>query len=109
MHELSITQSVVDVVTRRTGNEQVAKVHLQIGKLSGIVPDSVRFCFELIAADTPLAGAVLEIDEPLGRGHCRGCGQDFELRDLILLCPCGSADVQLVGGNELAVKSVEVV
>ena len=109
MHELSITQSVVDVVTRRTGSDRVAKVHLQIGKLSGIVPDSVRFCFELIAADTPLAGATLEIDEPLGRGHCQTCGDDFELRDLILLCRCGSADVQVVAGTELAVKSVEVV
>lgn len=104
MHELSITQSVVDVVTQRTGSDRVAKVHLQIGKLSGIVPDSVRFCFELIAADTPLAGAVLEIDEPLGRAHCQRCGDDFELRDLILLCPCGSAHVQVVPGTELAVK-----
>lgn len=109
MHELSITQSVVDVVTRRTGTERVAKVHLQIGRLSGIVPDSVRFCFELIAADTPLAGAVLEIDEPTGRGHCLTCGAEFDLPDLILLCPCGSADVELVSGTELAVKSVEVI
>ncbi|MBA3369573.1 MAG: hydrogenase maturation nickel metallochaperone HypA [Geodermatophilaceae bacterium] len=109
MHEMSITQNVIDVVTQRTGSDRVAMVRLQIGKLSGIVPDSVRFCFELIAADTPLAGAVLEIDEPLGAAHCRGCGEDFELRDLILLCPCGSADVQVVAGTELAVKSVEVV
>ncbi|MBA3292965.1 MAG: hydrogenase maturation nickel metallochaperone HypA [Actinomycetota bacterium] len=109
MHELSITQSVIDVVTERTGGDRVAIVRLQIGKLSGIVPDSVRFCFELIAADTPLAGAVLEIDEPLGRAHCKGCGEDFELRDLILLCPCGSADVVVMAGTELAVKSVEVV
>jgi hydrogenase nickel incorporation protein HypA/HybF len=109
MHEMSITQNVIDVITQRTGSDRVAMVRLQIGKLSGIVPDSVRFCFELIAADTPLAGAVLEIDEPLGAAHCRGCGEDFELRDLILLCPCGSADVQVVAGTELAVKSVEVV
>lgn len=109
MHEMSITQNVVDVVTARTGEHRVAKVRLQIGKLSGIVPDSLRFCFELIAADTPLAGAVLEIEEPLGRAHCKTCGGDFELRDLILLCPCGSADVQVVAGTELAVKSVEVV
>lgn len=109
MHELSITQSVVDVVTKRTGDNRVAKVRLRIGKLSGIVPDSVRFCFEIIAANTPLAGAILEIDEPLGRGHCRTCREDFELGDLILLCPCGSADVQLTAGTELAVQSVEVV
>ncbi|MDQ3576094.1 MAG: hydrogenase maturation nickel metallochaperone HypA [Actinomycetota bacterium] len=109
MHELSITQSVVDAVMEHTRGDRVTKVRLQIGKLSGIVPDSVRFCFDLIAADTPLAGAVLEIDEPLGRAHCKGCGDDFGLRDLILLCPCGSADVEVMAGTELAVKSVEVV
>lgn len=108
MHELSITQSVVDAVLERTGGDRVSVVHLQIGKLSGIMPDSVRFCFELIVADTTLAGAVLEIDQPAGQGHCRACGSDFELHDLILLCPCGSADVQVVAGTELRVRSVQL-
>jgi len=106
---MSITQSVINVVTQRTGADRVATVRLQIGKLSGVVPDAVRFCFELIAADTPLEGAVLEIDEPMGRAHCNTCGDDFNLGDLILLCPCGSADVKVLAGTELAVKSVEVV
>lgn len=109
MHELSITQSVVDTVTERAGDAQVAAVHLRIGKLSGVVPDAVRFCFELIADGTPLSGARLEIDEPVGRASCRGCGQDFVLHDLILLCPCGSADVSISDGQQLAVTSVEVV
>lgn len=109
MHELSVTQSVVDAVTARTGGERVSKVYLQIGKLSGIVPDSVRFCFELIAADTPLAEASLEIDEPMGRAHCERCGDDFDLDVLIPLCPCGSADVRITAGEELLIRSVEVV
>lgn len=108
MHELSITQSVVDTVTERVDGARVTAINLRIGKLSGVVPDALRFCFELIAEGTPLEGARLEIDEPAGRASCRGCGQDFELYDLILLCPCGSADVSVSDGQQLAVTSVEV-
>ena len=88
MHELSIAQGIVDAVAERTGGERVAAVHLKIGKLSGVVPDAVRFCFELIADGTPLEGAQLQIDEPSGQGKCHRCGEEFVLHDLILLCPC---------------------
>ena len=108
MHELAITQSVVDAVTARTGGATVAAVRLRVGRLSGVVPDAMRFCFDLVTEGTPLAGARLDIDEPEGRAHCRDCGDDFALTDLILLCPCGSADVEVTAGRELAVASVEV-
>jgi hydrogenase nickel incorporation protein HypA/HybF len=66
----------------------------------------MRFCFELVTAGTPLEGAVLEFEQPEGRGRCRTCGQEFVLADLILLCGCGSADVEVLAGRELAVASV---
>ena len=108
MHELSITESVVETVTARTGGARVLGVHLVIGRLSGVVPDSVRFCFELVTAGTPLADATLAISEPSGRLHCAACGGDFDTDDLILLCRCGSADVRLLCGDELLIRSVEV-
>jgi hydrogenase nickel incorporation protein HypA/HybF len=106
MHELAITQSVVSAVTERTGRAPVAIVRLRVGRLAGVVPDAMRFCFELVTAGTPLEGAGLEIEQPEGRGHCRTCGEDFVLADLILLCSCGSADVDVLAGRELAVASV---
>jgi hydrogenase nickel incorporation protein HypA/HybF len=106
MHELAITQGVVDAVTERTGDAPVACVRLRVGRLAGVVPDAMRFCFELVTAGTPLDGAVLEFDQPEGRGRCRTCGADFVLPDLILLCSCGSADVEVLAGRELAVASV---
>lgn len=106
MHELAITQGVVDAVTDRTGDARVASVRLRVGKLAGVVPDAMRFCFELVTAGTPLEGAELEFDRPEGRGRCRTCGADVALPDLILLCPCGSADVEVLAGRELAVASV---
>lgn len=109
MHELAITESVVDAVLERTGDRKVTTVRLKIGRLAGVVPDAMRFCFDLVTAGTPLEGAVLEIEEPAGQARCRSCGDEFRLSDLVLLCPCGSADVEVVAGRELLVSSVEVV
>jgi len=108
MHELAITQSVVDTVLQRTGSRRVTVVRLRVGRLSGIVPDAMQFCFGMAAEGTPLEGATLQIDQPRGRAHCRTCGDDFDLPDLILLCPCGSADVEVLTGRELQVTSVDV-
>jgi hydrogenase nickel incorporation protein HypA/HybF len=106
MHELAITQSVVDAVTARTGTAPVAGVRVRVGRLAGVVPDAMRFCFDLVTAGTPLEGAALEFEQPEGRGRCRACGSEFVLADLILLCDCGSADVEVLAGRELAVASV---
>lgn len=108
MHELSIAESVVEAVLERTGDRSVTTVRLRVGRLSGVVPDSLRFCFDLATAGTALDGAGLEIEELDGAAHCRDCGRDFSLSDLILLCPCGSADVEVRAGRELLVTSVEV-
>ena len=108
MHELSITQSIVDTVTARLDGEQVTAVRLEIGRLSGVVPDSVRFCFDIVAGGTQLEGATLHIVEPPGRIHCRSCAGESVLEDAIPLCPCGSADVELLSGDELRIQSVEV-
>ena len=106
MHELAITQGVVDAVTDRTGTAPVTTVRVRVGRLSGVVPDAMRFCFELVTAGTPLEGAALEFEQPEGRARCRTCGGEFVPADLILLCDCGSADVEVLSGRELAVASV---
>ncbi|MFI5605575.1 hydrogenase maturation nickel metallochaperone HypA [Amycolatopsis sp. NPDC051903] len=109
MHEMSITQSVVDAIVAKLGEQPVRSVRLEIGRLSGVVPDSVRFCFDVLCTGTSLEGAALEIDEPAGRATCRDCGEEFGLDDPILLCPCGSANVEVLAGRQLRIKSVEVV
>jgi hydrogenase nickel incorporation protein HypA/HybF len=108
MHELSITQSIVDTVIARTGERLVSVVHVLVGRLSGVLPTAMRFCFELVSEGTPLEGAELKIDEPDGRALCRTCHREFVLADTILLCECGSADVEVTGGRELMVTAVEM-
>jgi hydrogenase nickel incorporation protein HypA/HybF len=108
VHELSITQSVVQAVTQRMRDAPVRRIRLEVGRLSGLVPDSVRFCFEMVAAGTTCEGAALEIDEPPGRASCRTCGARFDTGDVLPLCECGSADVEVHGGRELRIREVEV-
>jgi hydrogenase nickel incorporation protein HypA/HybF len=108
VHELAIAESVVDTVTQRLPGATVTCVHLEIGALSGVVPDSIRFCFDLATEGTPLAGAALEITEPPARCRCRACGAEFQPDTPIVLCPCGSADVAVLAGEELKILSVQV-
>ena len=108
MHELAITQSVVDMVVERTAGRRVGRVRLDVGALSGVVPDAMQFCYELSVSGTSLEGSTLVIEQTPGAAHCRSCGQDFALDSLILLCSCGSAEVDLTAGRELRVLSVEL-
>ncbi len=108
MHELAIAESVVSVVLERTDGQVVRVVRLRVGQLAGVVPDALQFCFELATTGTTLEGSILEVEVQPGHAHCRSCDEDFPLHDAILLCQCGSADVQVLAGRELAVHSVEV-
>jgi hydrogenase nickel incorporation protein HypA/HybF len=108
MHELAVTQSVVDTITERTSGARVTLVRLEVGKLSGVVPDALAFCFELVARGRRWKAPGLEISEPPGRAHCRGCDAEFTVDQPILLCGCGSADVEVLAGQELRIRSVEV-
>jgi hydrogenase nickel incorporation protein HypA/HybF len=108
VHELAITQAVVDQVRGRLPGARITCVRLEIGALSGVVADSVRFCFDLVTEGTLLAGARLEITQPPARCRCQACGQSFEPDEPILLCPCGSADVTVESGDQLTITSVQV-
>lgn len=108
MHELAIAESVVDAVLDRLPDKRITHIALQVGRLSGIAPDALRFCFELATADTALDGAALEITEPPGSAHCDACEADFALDTPILLCACGSAEVRVVSGDQLLISSVKV-
>jgi len=108
MHELAITESVVAAVAQRVPGARVTSVRLEIGAMSGVVADSVRFCFDLVTEGTSLEGASLEIVESAARCLCRTCAAEFAPDWPILLCACGSADVAVLSGQDLRVLSVQV-
>lgn len=108
MHELAITQSIVEAVCEVAGEARVVRVRLEIGNLSGVVTDSVRFCFDLCTRSTVLEGAQLQIHEVAARARCCECNTEFSAENSIVLCACGSANVEILAGHELRIKEVEL-
>jgi hydrogenase nickel incorporation protein HypA/HybF len=113
MHELSICQGIIDVAGAALGDRasrlpRVSTVTVRIGRLTGVVSDSLRYYFDLLSPDTPLAGATLVIDEVPIRGRCGDCVAEFEIDTLAFTCVvCGSGDVELLSGRELQVVCLE--
>jgi hydrogenase nickel incorporation protein HypA/HybF len=109
VHELALTESIVTTIRERLGDARVVRVRLEIGRLMAVFPDALRFAFEACTENTSLAGALLEIDEIAARGRCGACARELVLDDVVALCPCGSANIDLFAGRELQIKEVEVV
>ncbi|MBW1601927.1 hydrogenase maturation nickel metallochaperone HypA [Streptomyces sp. JJ66] len=111
MHELSIATAVVEsaeAAARRHGATCVGSVRLRVGELSGVVPDALRFSFELAAAGTALEGAALEIEDVPARARCATCPGDFPVGSPPdLRCPrCEGSAAELVSGRELELAAV---
>jgi hydrogenase nickel incorporation protein HypA/HybF len=107
MHELGIAQEVVALVADHAQGK-VTRIVLEIGKLSAILPDAVRFCFDLCSEGTVVAGAQLDIIEVPGRARCRACLGEVTLDRPFGRCACGGTDLEWLTGDELRVKEYEV-
>ena len=107
MHELGITQNIVAIVAEHAKGTKVQRVLLEIGKLSAIMPDAVRFCFDVCTLGTVLEGATLEILETPGLARCRQCGTEIPLEKPFGSCRCGSVELDLIAGEELKIKEIE--
>jgi hydrogenase nickel incorporation protein HypA/HybF len=108
MHELAITESIVDCVAERVGGAHVVRVVLEVGALAGAATDALRFSFDVAARGTSLEGAELAIEETPGRGDCASCGPDVPLSPPFGACACGRLDVRPTRGTELRIREVEV-
>ncbi len=108
MHELGITRSVVAIVAEHANGHKVLSVTLEVGQLSGLLPEAIRFCFDVCSKGTVLEDAQLNIIEPAGRGHCSACGAQTQLSAPLGRCPqCGEPTLQVVAGTELKIKQME--
>ena len=108
MHELSIANGIVAICAERAGDARVTRVRLEIGQLSAVMPDAVRFCFHVCARNTVVEGADLEIIETPGRALCRDCDSEVSLERPVGRCACGSANLRMVAGEELKIRELEL-
>jgi hydrogenase nickel incorporation protein HypA/HybF len=112
MHELTITQNILDLVlkqARESGAKRVAKINLVIGEMTGVVDRSVQFYFDLLSRNTPAQGAELNFKMVALQARCRDCARVFDFDENVSQCPhCHGTSVEIISGNELFVESIEV-
>lgn len=108
MHELGITRNVVAIASEAAKGRRVLKVTLEVGRLSGVMAEAIRFCFDTVAQGTALDGATLEIREIEGRARCQACGAVYALPTLFTACICGSRNCERLAGEELKIKTIEL-
>ena len=108
MHELSIANGIVEHCAEQANGARVLRVRLEIGRLSCVTPDALRFCFDVCAKDTVVEGAALEIIAIQGRARCCDCGEEIEIGSFIESCACGSRNLQVIAGEGMRLKDMEV-
>ena len=110
MHELSLCQAIVDTVRQHADERPVRRVQVRIGHLRQVVPDSLLFSWEVMTADTELAGSALELEQVVAVVACRRCGARTELDVPLMVCSrCEGHDVEVVQGEELQIVAIDVV
>ncbi len=113
MHEMGIALEIIKIATdsipENLKNPKVEKINLMVGRLAAVVPDSLKFCFEVATKDTPLEGALLHIEEIPVTARCKNCGFTWTAVKPVFICEkCDSGSVDLLSGRELDIVSIEV-
>jgi len=112
MHELAITQSMLDVVLEQAEKaeaKKVGKINLIIGEMTGVVEECVQFYFNFLSQGTLAEEATLSFTMVPPKARCRDCGETFELKEFDWTCPyCQGNSLEIIAGKELFVESIEV-
>ncbi|MDR7480922.1 MAG: hydrogenase maturation nickel metallochaperone HypA [Armatimonadota bacterium] len=114
MHELSICQALIEVAADALArvpapSPRVLRVTVRVGRLTAVVPEALRFHFDLLTPGTVLEGAELVIEEVPARGRCAACLYEFAADGFPSRCPaCGARDVLVSGGQDLDVVALDV-
>ena len=112
MHEMSLAEGVLQIIEDSARQQQFSRVKtvwLEIGQLSSVEPEAMRFCFDAVTRGSLADGAHLEIVIVDGGGQCMNCGQTVKLEAVYDACPaCGGYPVNPVSGTEMRIKELEV-
>ena len=113
MHEMGIALQIIEIATDSipadAGDVRVEKINLKIGKLAAVVPDSLRFCFDVAIKDTPLDGAELVIQELPVMARCKDCDIQWTINSPAFTCEnCNSGSLEILSGRELDIESIEI-
>lgn len=112
MHEMALAESVLQIIEDNARVQdflRVKAVWLEIGQLSSVEPEAMRFCFDAVTRGSLADGARLEIVVVDGGGQCLNCGQTVRIEAVYDACPvCGGYPVNPVSGTEMRIREIEV-
>jgi hydrogenase nickel incorporation protein HypA/HybF len=112
MHEMSVTENMLDVVLRhaaRNGADRVTRINLVLGEFSTVMEASVQFYFDIISKDTVAEGAELNFRKTKLIASCSDCGSEFEVVEYDFTCPsCKGSETEIISGREFQVESIEI-
>lgn len=113
MHEASIAVSLLETVSDlclQEGFVSIELVRLKVGKASGILPDALRFAFDVVKTGTIASQAELIIEFVRLGGFCSDCGCQFESDErFVFSCPeCKSKAIKITRGHEMQIIDMEV-
>ena len=112
MHEMSLCESVLQVLEQQAAVQQYSKVKtvwLEIGALAGVEIEALRFSFDIVVQGSLADHAHLEIIEVPGQAWCMPCSRNVVVQHLYDLCPhCGSHQLQVNSGDQMRIKELEV-
>lgn len=109
MHEVSICTAIAKIAHNAAAGRMVERVRVDVGYLRQVVPDTLRYSWEMVVFGTPLDGVPLEVREVPAVIECRTCHEHTRLDDPIFRCAaCGSIETDVISGNELFVTSLDL-
>jgi hydrogenase nickel incorporation protein HypA/HybF len=113
MHELSLLENVRKILEDHAVSQKfskVIKVTLEIGTLTCVEPDALRFGFDVVMNGSLAENAELTISQIAELGICQQCGLQVEMETLFDPCPhCGSTFVEIIQGADMKVKDLTVI
>ena len=112
MHEVRLMQDTLILAQQRAKAAQAERIHclrMRVGALSGVVPESLEFAFEILAKGTMAEGATLSVERVPIVCFCPTCDREFPAADLYCECPgCHQPSVDVRQGRELELAFLEV-
>ncbi len=118
---MAITQSLLNIALEHSDGRKITEIHLRIGQMSAIIPDSVEMFFELLSENSPAEGAKLHFEIQPIQMTCQDCGEQADIHEWrderphrIMLeainagCTCGSKKLRVSDGVGFNVTSITV-
>lgn len=112
MHETGIAAEIINIINQTLQDRPTAavrQVRVLIGELTAVLPESLNFAYRALTENTPLHNSRLDITIIPVQAQCRACHQSFAIQEFTFACPfCGGSDLEVISGNELYIKEIEV-